>query len=269
MTSTHSGLYSKLALLDRQRHRGQRVRPFTDFTPAGRLNAVYCAAAEFAEACKCFPLLFIPGGEAAGAAIAPVCLLGLQNEENLFVDRHGAWQASYLPAFLRRYPFALARVPSPEAAGDSLVRAQPQGHAEGAAPVQAVAIDEDFVGLGTQADGELLFGEDGAPTPHLQGVMRFLDDFDTAAEQTRPIGTHLQSLGLLKEMRAQGPLPGGQSFSVDGFLVVDEARLAALPDEAVLALHRSGLLALIHAHLVSLSNLHALVERKKARLLAA
>lgn len=277
MTSTHSGLYSKLALLDRQRHRDRRVRPVTDFTPASRLNAVYCAAAEFAEACKCFPLLFIPGGEAAGAAIAPVCLLGLQNEENLFVDQHGAWQASYLPAFLRRYPFALARVPAPEAgvqpgAGDALVRAQPQGGEEGAAsvaPVQAVAIDEDFVGLGTQAEGELLFGEDGAPTPHLQGVMRFLNDFDAAAEQTRPIGAHLQSLGLLKEMRAQGPLPGGQSFSVDGFLVVDEARLAALPDEAVLALHRSGLLALIHAHLVSLSNLHALVERKKARLRAA
>jgi hypothetical protein len=291
-------LYSRVALLDRQRHRGQRVRPFTDFTPAAGLNAVYCAAAEFAEACKCFPLLFIRGGEAdAGGSggITPVCLLGLENDENLFVDQ-GAWQAAYLPAFLRRYPFALARVPAPEAPlpagmGDSLVRvrelalqARAAGKAAGAgteldglAPsagprpaelVQAVAVDEDFTGLGLQLEGELLFGEDGEPTPHLQAVMRFLNDFDDAAERTRPVGPHLASLGLLKEMRAQGPLPGGRQFSVDGFLVVDENKLAGLPDAAVLALHRSGLLALIHAHLLSLSNLHALVERKTQRLTA-
>ncbi len=292
---TPAGLYARVALLDRYRHRGQRVRPVADFTPAARLNAVYCAAAEFAEACKCFPLLFIRDGEADASghpAITPVCLLGLQNEENLFVE-DGRWQAAYLPAFLRRYPFALARVPAPEAAlppgvGDSLLRVRDlalQSRTDGAAegrlgglappvaaarpsgPVQAVAIDESFSGLSMEDGGELLFDEAGEPTPHLQGVMRFLDDFDKAAELTRPVGMHLQSLGLLKEMRAQGPLPGGQHFSVDGFLVVDEGRLAGLPDEAVLALHRSGLLALIHAHLVSLSNLHVLVERKSARLL--
>ena len=291
------GMFHEMVLLDRRKHRGQKVAPVTDFSVASSLNAVFCAAAEFAEACKSFPLLFIRSGEGEAAMITPVCLLGLQNEENLFVEG-GRWTAAYLPAFLRRYPFALAKVGAPDApvpadVADSLARVRtlalqaredgsqaaavgeevaglvPASAPRSAELAQAVAIDASYAGLGLHIEGELLFGADGEPTPHLAQVMRFLDDFETAAELTRPVGNHLQSLGLLKEMRAQGPLPGGGHFSVDGFLVVDEDKLGSLPDEAIVALHRSGLLALIHAHLVSLSNLHALVERKSARLLKA
>ena len=243
-------------LLDRSAHRRLRLNParVQDQSGARHMNAVFCAAAEFAEACKAFPLLFIRSSppdpsDGGQGVITPVCLLGLQNGQNLFVgDDDGRWLADYLPAFLRRHPFSLVKAGEDEEA------------------TEAVAVDLRHPALAEDGDGESLFGADGQPTPHLQGVMQFLNDFERAAEQTQPIGAHLQSLGLLKSMRAQGPLPGGNSFSVDGFLVVDEVRLRELPDAAVLALHRNGLLALIHAHLVSLSNLHKLVERRSAQL---
>ena len=246
-----SALYTQLVLLDRQKHRTTRVRHTTDRKAAAGLNAVFCAAAEFAEACKAFPLLFIPGSdqdERGQPVISPVCLLGLEAGENLFVD-DGRWTAAYEPAFLRRYPFAL-------------VDARQDGSA---AEAQAVAVDAGFDGLAEDGDGDRLFGDDGEPALYLQHVLQFLNDYEAAVRVTRPIGAHLQSLGLLKEMRASGKLTNGEPFAVEGFLVVDEEKLRALPDEVVLSMHRGGLLALVHAHLVSLSNLSRLVERKSAR----
>ena len=249
-----SALYTQLVLLDRQKHRTTRVRHTDRREAAAGLNAVFCAAAEFAEACKAFPLLFIRTGEQderGQPVISPVCLLGLEAGENLFVH-DGRWTAVYEPAFLRRYPFAL-------------VDARQNG--EGAA-AQALAVDAGFAGLAEDGEGERLFGDDGEPTPYLQQVLQFLNDYEAAVRITRPIGAHLQSLGLLKDMRAAGKLANGEPFAVDGFFVVDEDKLRALPDDVVLAMHRSGLLALVHAHLVSLSNISRLVERKSARRLA-
>lgn len=248
--SAPATLYTQLALLDRQKHRTSRVREWTDRRAAAGLNAVFCAAAEFAEACKVFPLLFIRSGETddkGQPVITPVCLLGLADGENLFVD-DGRWTAPYEPAFLRRYPFALV-----------------SARQEDGTSTQAVAVDGAFEGLADDGAGERLFGDNGEPTPYLEHVLGFLNDFESAVAVTRPIGSHLQSLGLLKDMRAEGTLAHGEKFSVDGFFVVDEEKLRALPDEVVVQLHRGGLLALVHSHLVSLSNLSKLVDLKSAR----
>ena len=40
----------------------------------------------------------------------PVALLGLKKNQNLFVDKSGKWNADYIPAYARRYPFCMARV---------------------------------------------------------------------------------------------------------------------------------------------------------------
>ena len=40
--------------------------------------------------------------------MAPVALLGLRNEENLFIAEDGSTDAHYIPAFARRCPFELA-----------------------------------------------------------------------------------------------------------------------------------------------------------------
>jgi hypothetical protein len=67
-------------------------------------------------------------------------------------------------------------------------------------------------------------------------------------------------------MTANLTLPGGQSLALDGLMTVDDAKLQALPDAQVIELHRNGMLGLLHAHLLSLANLQALVERKARRL---
>ena len=58
----------------------------------------------------------------------------------------------------------------------------------------------------------------------------------------------------------------GTTRSVDGFYVVDEEKLRARPEAAVVELHRNGMLMLLNLHLLSLGNIRHLVDRKALRM---
>lgn len=241
-----SALYRAPELLDPVRHGTLKISPVQDWSVARHMHAVYVAATELPEAALEFPLLFVHSGEldAGGrATVSPVALLGLAQGENLFVDGT-RWRARYVPAFLRRYPFLTGR-----AAGD-------------AAP--GVMIDTAWSGLSHTA-GEALFDAQGWPAPALQRHLALLERFEAEALRTRQFCTQLVELALLKPMQADATLPDGQTLTVEGFQVIDEERLRELPAAAVLDLHRSGMLMLMHLHIASLANLPALVERKARR----
>jgi hypothetical protein len=38
----------------------------------------------------------------------PVVLLGMRDKENLYVNESNQWEAKYIPAFIRRYPFVFS-----------------------------------------------------------------------------------------------------------------------------------------------------------------
>ena len=99
------GWYERPVLLDRERHRRRRVQPAGGFAFARRAHSLVLAAAEFNEACKEYAIVFTrsPAGK-----VVPVAMLGLRAGDNLFVGEDGRWDARYVPAFVRRYPFVLA-----------------------------------------------------------------------------------------------------------------------------------------------------------------
>ncbi len=235
--------YEKPVLLDRDKHRKRRVLPSTGFGFARKANSLYLAAAEFAEACKEYAIVFTRGAEGKGA-IVPVAMLGLRSRENLFVDEHDQWSAGYIPAFVRRYPFVLA-----ELAGQ---------------PSMGVCIDEAFAGLGDR-EGEALFDAQGNNTPFLQNALDFLNRYQAEYTRTEAFCRRLEQAGLLTEMNAKADLVDGRSFTVNGLLVVDEKRLLALPDAVALSLFRAGELHLVSLHLASLPNMKKLVDRMAER----
>lgn len=226
-------------LLDRDRHRGRRVRPREDFSFAREANALLLAAVEFNEACKEYAVVFTR----SGGKVVSVAMLGLRSGENLFVDEAGAWDARYRPAFVRRHPFVLAQLP---------------GHALG------VCIDEAHAGVDDPA-GEALFDAQGQETPFLRGAIDFLTQFQREVARTEAFCARLEQAGLLREMDARAELADGRRFTVNGLLVVDEKKLMALPDAGALALFRSGELHLVAMHLASLSNMQRLVDRMAQR----
>ena len=107
--------------------------------------------------------------------------------------------------------------------------------------------------------------EAGRATPTLAAALDFLARFDAEALRTRTFTARLAELDLLQPLQADATLPDGTTLTVEGFRVVDEERLRALPDAEVLALHRSGMLMLVHLHRASLARMRHLVELKAAR----
>jgi hypothetical protein len=246
----NSALYRQPQLLDSNLHRHKKLKAFDDFSVTRGMHAVYLTATEFPHAALDFPIIFVNTGERmpdGKPMISPVALLGISPNENLHLSGT-RWDARYLPAFIRRFPFLTAGV-------------------QGAAS-PGVFVDAAWSGF-SDTEGEPLFEADGKPTATLQRAIDFLQRFDEEQKRTRLFCTRVVQLEILKEMQADATLPSGESLKVEGFMTVDEEKLAALPDAVALELHRNGMLMLLHAHLVSLANVRHLVERKAVKAAAA
>lgn len=236
--------------LDRAAHKALRVKlPVTDWRVASRLNSMFLAAVEFGDACKDFPVVFVRAGDddKGQAQIAPVAVFGLAPEENLFVQPDGSWRGQYMPALLRMFPFAIGRIDE---------------------NTFAICVDTGWPGT-QEAEGDRLFTDAGEPSELTKMVQQQLEQTEAEIQRTRLVGLKLLELDLLRDMRFDVTLPDGKQLTVDGFLTVDEDKLKALPDAALLDLQRSGLLGLVHAHLISLGNMRRLAEWRLQRQQAA
>jgi hypothetical protein len=229
--------YKTPVALNKVAHKDTRIKPLNnDFGFARDTNSVIVAGVEFSEAAKDYPIVFAQAGE----GIVPVALLGLRNAENLFVKPDGSWDARYIPAFVRRYPFVLAETG--------------QGQEQ-----RVVCIDEGFAGF-NQADGELLF-ENEEPTPMLKQAIDFLEEYQKQYLRTEAFLKRLQELDLLVSLNAKVDLVSGEQFSLTGLMAVDEKKLLGLSDELALQFFKSGELGWVYCHLMSLGNLGGMVNR--------
>lgn len=231
--------YGKITPLNRDNHRRLRIQPAEDKARfAADTHYVPLAGNEFYQAARDFPVLFAGGDDGEGG---PIALLGLHEGENLFVEESGAWlDGVYVPAFVRRYPFILARGDD----GRNLT----------------VCIDESFPGF-SEESGSLLFDEDGQDTAYLARTVEFLNRYAAEMQHTSDFVKHLGELDLLVTRNLRITDGKGRNFLLNDFRIVDEAKLAELDDAALGELHRKGWLGWIYAHLISLGNVNRLPSR--------
>ncbi|MDR7268660.1 hypothetical protein J2X20_001289 [Pelomonas saccharophila] len=239
-------MYGELAPLDRDVHKNLKLD--TDQSVVARVadqNSVFLAAVEFADACKEHPIVFVRAGQPGPdgkTPVAPLAVLGLRPGSNLFIE-DGKWTGNYVPAYVRRYPFAMARL---DDKADSM----------------AVCYDTKWPAF-NETTGEALF-KDGQPTEFLMNAKAFLENFEQEAERTRLICNLLVELDLLQDMRFEATLPNEEKIDVEGFMALDEKKYAELADDKVLQLHRNGLIAMIEMHRLSLTNMNRLVGKYAA-----
>lgn len=241
----HPVLHQSAVALDRDRHRDLKlVRERTDFSPMATLNASFVNAVEFVDACREYAIVFVDAGKTDDGRreVAPMAVFGLTQQENLYLDG-SRWVADYVPAQLRMHPFGLA----------------PTGENQ-----YAILVPQEHPAL-SRTEGTALFEADGEPSAFLLEVQQALEVLQAELQRTRAFCARLVALDLLRDMRFEATLPDGNKLAVDGFLMVDDKKLAELPDEQVLELHRSGALALVHAHLLSMGHMRRLVARRLAR----
>jgi len=234
-------LHKKPAALDRNKHRDLKLdRNARDMTRNKAMNAFFIAASEFGDACKDFPIVWVPAGQDAQGKpqVASIAVFGLEQNINLCIDATDRWRVRYVPAMLRTYPFAMARTSDTE---------------------MVVCVDEDWIGLSNDK-GDPLFKSDGQPTELTLAVQQQLEQLEMDIERSRLYGAKLLELKLLRDMQFDATLPDGKKVQVTGFLTVDEERLNALSGAEMLDLCRTGLLGRIHAHQISLANMSRLAE---------
>ncbi|MDH0866728.1 SapC family protein [Mitsuaria sp. GD03876] len=236
-------MYENLVPVDRVQHKNTRMKigaPVLDrVTP---LNSLFIAVAEFADASLEYPVVFVRIGQAAEGqrpAVAPLAVFGLKQGSNLFI-KNGEWTGRYVPAYVRRWPFAMARI---EENGSDM----------------ALCLDTGS-GAFSETEGEPLFKADGEASDLLLNAKQFCEDFEREAERTRQACDLLQELDLLQDMRFEAQLPSGEKIDVDGFMTINEKALADLPDAKIVELHRNGLLELITMHRLSLRLMSRLAQ---------
>lgn len=231
-------LYKQVKPLNREEHKGFRLKPSNTCEFAAEAHLVPMAGQEFYQAARHYPIVFIGEGD----NIAPIAMLGLKEGHNAFVDQ-GQWATNYyVPAFVRRYPFVLS---------------------QGSNQDFTVCIDDEFEGWGKD-EGQALFDEAGANTPYLEEMIRFLQSFTSEMERTRSFVAKLRELELLDKRSFKLTHVSGENFVLSDFMAIDEEKFTKLSDEQVLALHKDGFLGWIYAHLMSLGNVNQLFERHLA-----
>jgi hypothetical protein len=191
------------------------------------------------EAAKDYPVVF---AKTEDDQVSLLAILGIRNGQNLFVSEDGKWEDDrYIPAFFRRYPFIVTELP---------------GAAEGQL---SVCVDSGYEGFDAE-EGMQLFDEEGNQTEDMKRAVQFLTDFQNQHQRTRAMIKLLQEYDLFKDVSANITLPGGEKIGFGNLMMVDEEKMLKLDDEKILALVRSGGLAWIYAHLVSISNFRDLMN---------
>jgi hypothetical protein len=228
-------IYKTAVPVTRGRHGDWYLETTPSYGFGKQTNSVPLMAVEFPQAAAEYAIVF------AGAddEYLPAVILGVRGDENLFIDRNDAWTASYIPAFVRRYPFVFSQ------SGDRFL----------------LCIDEAFHGFNQEGRGHRLFHEDGKPSAYVDGILKFLQEYQAQFLRTRQFCARLRELDLLEPMQAQVTTDAGRKLSLTGFMAVNRAKLKDLPPETLAELVKSDELELIYLHLQSMRNFERLRER--------
>jgi len=237
--------YSKPEPLTKEQHSALGVkRSDTPYAFTRSANVVPLVVTEFTPAALSYPIIF------AGDAKLPVAVMGITNGENLFVEENGQFDGdSYLPAYVRRYPFVFAN----DQAGERLI----------------VCIDTAAEAI-TDQQPDAPFFENGEPSEYTRNAIKFCEDFETERRRTESFVQLLKDLDLFDVKRAmftpRNPDgTAGEPQQIAEYFAVSEEKLGALPAERLKELQDNGALGQIYAHLISLQGWDRLIARALVR----
>ncbi len=235
-------LFERPELLNKDSHGALGVnRPERPFDFCANVRAAPITISEIPSAMKHYPVVFMSMEDPA-----PLAILGLVDDVNLFVDDAGNWEAgAYIPGYVRRYPFALAS----ETGGDR----------------HAIVIDRAYAGVAEGGETPF-FDAQGESTDATKQAIEFCKQYEKDRMLTAELIKRLKDADLIQPQSAQyTPQGETEPKTFANYYGVDEKRLNELSDEKFLELRKAGLLPIIHAQLFSLTNWRSLMQRRAER----
>ena len=232
--------YNTLEPLSSEAHAKFKVRPVDGAKFLIDQHAIPLTVDEFPLAQRNYPIVFSQGDDGV-----PLALMGLNEGVNVFINEEGQLRDpySYVPAYIRRYPYMLARI-NPEAEELTL------------------CFDPTAPGVGDFDEGEALFA-DGQPTDVTKNILEFAEQFEQAGARTAQFMAELKELDLLMDGEVSIQPEGAEKpFVYSGFRMVNEEKLNELRGDQLRKITQSGLLPLIYAHLFSLGVMREVFTRQ-------
>lgn len=235
--------YQNPVALDKKLHAEMSLNNKMTFEFAAKVNAVPVTMIELPNIMQFYPIAF-----SSSAPATPLAILGLRDNENLFVNENGEWLANtYIPAYIRRYPFIFAK----NEGGDRLT----------------LCVDDSNNVL-EKGTANPLFNGEGELTALTQNALEFCRSYQAAAEQTIAFSEALEKTGILIDRHAEVRLPNNEVMTLSGFRQVDEKKYYELPEATIQEWHQNRWTRFVYAHLFSTGNwqnLFTLMEEKLAK----
>ena len=231
--------YRNLMPLSSTQHGNYKVRSADSAPFLATAHAIPITVDEFISCQRFYPIVF-----SVGENPVPLALMGLNENVNAFVDQDGKLLGeTYVPAYVRRYPFMLART-SPDAEELSL------------------CFDPESGLVGEFEEGNPLF-ENGQVSETTNAVLKFCEEFEISAQRSNAFMQELQGTGLLIDGEASVQVTGmEQPFIYRGFQMVAEEKFRELRGDELRKMNQNGMLHLILAHLYSLALMPELFSKQ-------
>lgn len=234
-------LYERPELLNKEQHGDLGFKPVKRrYGFCSKVRAIPLTMSEIPAAIKDYPIIF-----ASNENLTPLAVVGLIDEFNLFVGEGGNWEENrYVPGYVRRYPFGVAN----ETGGDR----------------HAIVIDRAYEGFAKNGKPGLY--AQGEPTEAVKQAIEFCRAFERDRQVTDEFAKRLKEFDLIRGQTAQFT-PAGETEprKFAEYYGVDENRLRELGEDKILDLYRLGLLPILYAVIMSMSNWRALMQRRAKR----
>ncbi|MEM9582352.1 MAG: SapC family protein [Pseudomonadota bacterium] len=223
-------LYKTLVPLAAERHNGYYLSRERSYEYASETNAIPITADEFPQAMRNYPIVL-----AGQDNPTPVALVGYAAGQNDHVNEDGSWKSgAYVPAYLRRYPFAYVR------------EAEDKDR-------NILCADLSSMIFSTSGEEDRALFKDGKPSEVLTNVMDFSNRYENALLRTRAVMDEARKLDLV-DPSSVTISRDGKTIKVEGFYIISEEKLRKLPDDVLAGLARRGVLNIFAAHHLSLTN---------------
>ena len=205
-------------------------------------HAIPLTVDEFVQAQRDYPIVF-----SSGENPLPLALMALNEGINTFVDDEGKVNDPvYLPAYIRRYPFMLAKL---QPNSDEL----------------SLCFDPTAEAVGEFEGGEALFDEEGKPAPATQRALEFCRHFEEAGQRTKAFIDELKKHELLMdgEIAISTQDNPDAPYIYRGFQMVNQEKLREVRGDVLRGWNQNGMMSLIYSHVFSLDLMRSIFARQQ------
>ncbi len=227
--------------LNKEQDKEMKISPVMNFKFAKQTHFMPLSVDEIKEACKHYPILFLKETkEGKDVAALPVCLLGIKEKENLFVNKPGDWDSGrYIPLAIRAYPFSVMQT----------------------GEVFSLVFDYGYEGI-DEKNGKRFIDDKGELNEFGGNIIDFVKKTYQGLDMAKNTAKIIMDEKLLKPVDI-GLEKEGQKYRISGLFQVDIEALNALKDDKLLLIAKSGALNMIYGHLISLSNFDNVLKKIK------